>query len=137
MPEPGVDAAFHQHVTVVPARLDVVVEVGAGLGHCYRSDDLTEEDEREADGDDDWMVQAGLPVREEEGGDEAFEQRGGVGGVVAASVGAEEEGGDGGVGNVVSGGDVELEEVEEGDRGEEEGGSPVVSVAVLIVKRAV
>ena len=103
----------------------MMIEVGASLGHGYRSNDLAQEDEREADGDDGRVVQTRLPAWEEERGEEAFKEGGGVGGVVAAPVGAEEKGGDGGLGDVVGSGDVELEKMEERDCGEEEGSSPV------------
>lgn len=57
-------------------------------------------------------------------GEETFEDGGAVGDVVGPAVGGEEVGGDGGEVGVVCGCGVEFEEVEEGERREEEGDAP-------------
>ena len=55
---------------------------------------------------------------------DGLEQSGGVGDIVCGAIGGEEKGRNGGVARVVMGCRPVLEEVEEGEGGEEEGGAP-------------
>lgn len=102
-----------------------VVERCASLGHGERADCLAADEEQEGGGEEEggdlWGESEG---REERVVQDAFEGCGSVGHGVCGAVLGEEEGGDARGGGVVVRCGPELEEVEGGEGGEEEGKPP-------------
>lgn len=123
----AVDARRDQDVLPLLGLLDDVVEGRAGLHHGRAADDLAHHDQaqpgqREERGR---RHQRGPGAAGEQAvGDQALDGGGGVGDGVGGPVGRQEERGDVGLAGVVRGGGPELQEVEGGQRGEEEGEAP-------------
>lgn len=131
MAQQRVHAVRDQHVAVLALHLHRVVEVAPRLGHGERARGLPDGHESQAENELDLDAEEDGPgpgevalVGVEGVGEEAFRRGGGVGEVVGPAVGGEEEGGDRGVAGVVGCCDVVFEEVEEAERGEEEGDAP-------------
>lgn len=119
----GVDAGGDEGVGGCFPGLDGVVEAGSGVEHGGGADDLAGEDHGEAEEEGEKVEGCG-GGGEEGVPDEAFETAHCVGDGVGGPVGREEEGGDGGLGGVSRGRGPVLEEVEEGEGGDEEGDAP-------------
>ncbi|CAI6092057.1 unnamed protein product [Clonostachys chloroleuca] len=117
VPEDGVEARRDEHVGLGLPGLDQVVEAGAGLQHGEGSDHLPTDGHDEARGHKDRSQAKGRPgaVGEEDADEETLQRGGCVGDGEAVDLGVE---------RVPLGSGPELEEVEEGEGEEEEGGTP-------------
>ena len=104
-----------------------MIEITPRLRHRHRARGLAHDDHGQSQRDERRLpARESEPghIREEEVGEQAFEHGGGVRDVVGAPVLAEQEGGDGGEAGVVGCRGPVFEEVEEGERAEEEGDAP-------------
>lgn len=112
-------------VALFPLDLDSVIEVTSSLSHGQRAYNLADCHPNKSDEEPNLnRLGARDLARKEYMGDQTFNDRRAMGDIVRPAICREEEGGDRSMRRIVESCDVKFEEVEETQRGDEEGHSP-------------
>jgi len=130
MPKDTVHTGLHQRVALLALHLHRVVEVAASVRHCKRPDRLANDHQRQTQRrlhfhtPEHRRRPPEVAIGQKEAEEDTLRDRGAVCDVVLPAILGQQERGDIGLQRVISGCDVVLEEVEEAERGYEEGHAP-------------